>query len=262
MRTTSRPSHVARSSISASTASVIGARERLVLVDGVDAQHALVTLGGGVELADQPVAVQDRQRVVAPDPLGLRLVHLQHVVELEERVEPLAVHHQPVERRQQRRAALEVVEVLEVRRVDPPLPAHALDHGRLAGVAGRTSARRGPRARSGGRCPSTAAGGGPAPRAPRRDRAAARRRTRARPGPTASRARSRTRRRPRRAGACTRASAARSCCWSSRSSPTCAGRCRAAGWPAADPPHAGSRGCPGGTPRWPRTSRPPRAPRA
>jgi hypothetical protein len=110
-------------------------RERLVLVDGVDTEHALVALGGGVQLADQPVAVQDRQRVVAPDPLGLRLVHLQHVVEAEQLVEALAVHHQPVERRQQRGATLEVAEPLEVRRLHPPRPLHALDHGRLAGVA-------------------------------------------------------------------------------------------------------------------------------
>ena len=75
---------------------------RLVLVHRVDPEHALGRLGGGVELPDQPVAVQDRQRVVAPDPLLDGLVHLQQVVELEELVEPLAVLDQAVERREQR----------------------------------------------------------------------------------------------------------------------------------------------------------------
>jgi hypothetical protein len=51
----------------------------------------------GVELAHQPVAVQDRQREVPPAALGGRLVHLELVVELEELDGALAVVDQPVE---------------------------------------------------------------------------------------------------------------------------------------------------------------------
>ena len=130
---TSRPSQRARSSISAATASRGLVGQRLVLVDRVDAQHALGGIGGGVELPDQPVAVEDRQRVVAPDPLLDGLVHLEQVVELEELVEPLAVLDQPVERREQRGAARE--RRVEERRLDPPLALHALDDRGLADVA-------------------------------------------------------------------------------------------------------------------------------
>ena len=80
-------------------------RERHVLVDRVDPQHPGLAVGGGVELAHQPVAVQDRQREVPPAPLGGGLVHLQLVVELEELDGALAVVDQPVEGRQQRRPA-------------------------------------------------------------------------------------------------------------------------------------------------------------
>ena len=99
----------------------------------VDPEHALGRLGGRVELPDQPVAVEDRERVVAPDPLLDRLVHLEQVVELEELVEPLAVLDQPVERRQQRGAALE--RLVQERRLHSPVALDPLDDRGLAGFA-------------------------------------------------------------------------------------------------------------------------------
>ncbi len=65
--------------------------ERHVLVDRRDRQHPCLAVGPGVELSDQPVAVQDREGVVAPPTLGGGLVHLEDVVELEDVVHPLAV---------------------------------------------------------------------------------------------------------------------------------------------------------------------------
>src|SRR3954453_13799569 len=53
------------------------ARERDVLVDGVDAQDAGLAVGGGTELADETIVVEDRQREVAPPALRGRLVHLE-----------------------------------------------------------------------------------------------------------------------------------------------------------------------------------------
>src|SRR5688500_3231285 len=43
--------------------------ERLVLVDRVHDEHPRRPVCGGVELSDETIAVQDRQRVVAPLPL-------------------------------------------------------------------------------------------------------------------------------------------------------------------------------------------------
>ena len=40
-------------------------------------KHARLAIGRGIELADQPIAVQDRQREVAPAALRRRLVHLE-----------------------------------------------------------------------------------------------------------------------------------------------------------------------------------------
>jgi hypothetical protein len=68
-------------------------------VDGVDAEDARVALGGRVELADEPVAVQDWHRSVAPAALGRRFVHLELVVVLEQLRQPLPVVHEPFERR-------------------------------------------------------------------------------------------------------------------------------------------------------------------
>jgi len=63
----------------------------------VDLQHPGLAAGGGIELADQPVAVQDRQREVPPPALGRGLVHLQLVIELEQLHGALAVVDEPVE---------------------------------------------------------------------------------------------------------------------------------------------------------------------
>ncbi len=90
-------------------------------------------VGGGVDLADQPVVVQHRQREVAPPAGGGGLVHLQRVLEAEQLQRPAAVVHEPVERGQQRRPA--GPRAVELVGVDPPLPRHALHHRGLAGLA-------------------------------------------------------------------------------------------------------------------------------
>ena len=100
----------------------------------VDREDAGPAVGGGVELADEPVAVQDRQRVVPPAPLRGRLVHLQLVLVPEDLKGTDAVVHQPVERGKQRGAASEVSDdvPVEVRRVHSPPALDALDLGGLA----------------------------------------------------------------------------------------------------------------------------------
>ena len=72
-------------------------------MDRVHAQLPHLAVGSRVDLADQAVAVQDRQRVVAPATLGGRLVHLEVVLELEQLLGAPAVVDQAVVRRQQRR---------------------------------------------------------------------------------------------------------------------------------------------------------------
>src|SRR5690242_16970491 len=52
-----------------------GLVEGHVLVDRVDPEHAGLAVGDGVELPDEPVAVEDRQREVPPAAFGGRLVH-------------------------------------------------------------------------------------------------------------------------------------------------------------------------------------------
>ena len=96
-------------------------------MDRVDDEHATVLLGGGVDLADQLVAVEHRHRPVAPDPLVGWLVHLQLVVEVEQVRHPLAVEDQPVQRGEDRGAPLEVLEVVQEGGVHPPQPADAVD---------------------------------------------------------------------------------------------------------------------------------------
>jgi hypothetical protein len=63
----------------------------------VDPEHPGLAVGEGVELADQLVAGQDRQREVPPLALGRGLVHLELVVEAEQLHGALAVVDQPVE---------------------------------------------------------------------------------------------------------------------------------------------------------------------
>ena len=168
-RATARPSQAARSSISGSTALRSAAEKGAVLVHRVDPQHSRRQVGGGVDLPDQAVTVQDRQRPVAPPPLGHRLVHLELVVELEQLGHPLAVEHQPVQRRQQDGASAERhAQPVELCGVDPPLSAHARRRRRPRRPGRRRSARRAPRPPSRGRCPARPGGGGPARPAPRR----------------------------------------------------------------------------------------------
>src|ERR1051325_10673160 len=84
------------------------ARELHVLVDRVHAEDARLAVGGRVELPDQAVAVENREGEVAPAALGRRLVHLERVFEVEELLRADAVVDETVERRQERRPALEV----------------------------------------------------------------------------------------------------------------------------------------------------------
>ena len=90
-------------------------------------------VGEGVDLPDQPVVVEDREREVAPAPLRRGLVHLEGVLELEQLLGASPVVDEPVERREERRPPLEVV--AERTGIDAPLALHALDDGGLAGLA-------------------------------------------------------------------------------------------------------------------------------
>ena len=91
-------SQSARSAISRWTAAVIGLGEADVLVDGVDDEGAGLAVGLGVELPDEPVVVEDRQREVAPAAFVLGLVHLEDVLEAPELLGADAVVDEPVER--------------------------------------------------------------------------------------------------------------------------------------------------------------------
>src|SRR4051794_41887066 len=102
-------------------------------MDGVDAEDAGLAVGGRVELPDEAIVVEDRQREVAPPPLRGRLVHLEDVLEAEEVGRARAVVDQAVERRQQRGAAGE--RAPERRGIDAPLARDALDDGGRAGGA-------------------------------------------------------------------------------------------------------------------------------
>ena len=92
--------------------------------DAVYTQDAGTTIEGGVHPADQRVAVQDREDVVAVLPFGGRDVHLEPIAKAEQLQRPLAVVHEPVERRQENSArnARAAVENLAMR---PPLPVQA-----------------------------------------------------------------------------------------------------------------------------------------
>jgi MFS family permease len=108
-----------------------GRGEGHILVDGVDDEHAGLAVGGRVQLADEPVAVQDGQGVVPPPALVPGLVHLEDVLEVEELLGADPVVHQPVEGREQRGAPLE--RQVQVRRVDSPGARRPLDGDLLAG---------------------------------------------------------------------------------------------------------------------------------
>ena len=101
-----------------------------VLVDRVHPQPRILPVGDSVQLPDQPVMVEDRQRKVAPASLGRGLVHLQLVLEVEQLLCADAVVDQPVERRQQCGTTLELL--TERRWVDHPAARRPLDLGRLS----------------------------------------------------------------------------------------------------------------------------------
>jgi len=94
------------------------------MVHGIDTQHAGLAVGGGVELADEPVGVADRERELPPAALRRRLVHLELGVELEEFGAALGSWI----RRQQRRPTC--ARLAKKRRLDAPLPLHAVDDSR------------------------------------------------------------------------------------------------------------------------------------
>jgi hypothetical protein len=94
------------------------AGEAYVRMDSVYPQHRGLAIGGGVDLADQPVVVEDGQCEEPPAPLGLRLVHLQIELELEQFHGADPIVDQPVERRQQCGASFESAGGRL--RIDPP----------------------------------------------------------------------------------------------------------------------------------------------
>ena len=90
-----------------------------------------------------------------PASRGLRLVHLQHVLEPEQIESPVAIVDQAVERRQQGSASLEgLSERFGVHAPGPGTPSS----GRLANLARHPTARSGRRSPSRGRCRATATG--------------------------------------------------------------------------------------------------------
>jgi len=94
-------------------------------VDGVDDQAAGLAVQGGVDPADEAVAVQDGQDVVAVAAGRLGDVDLQAEAEAEQPLGPLAVDDQVVEGRQQGRpwppvAGLEALQEGQVVGVDVP----------------------------------------------------------------------------------------------------------------------------------------------
>ena len=68
-----------------------GAGEGGVVVDRAHSQRRALSIGRGVQFADELIVVEDRQREVAPPSLALRLVHLEDVVEVEQVDGPAAV---------------------------------------------------------------------------------------------------------------------------------------------------------------------------
>src|SRR5215813_15542483 len=107
--------------------------ELYVLVNRVDPEDVGLAVGSGVKFADQLVAVEDWQRVIAPLAFRGRLVDLDTVLESENVDCALPVEDQPIERRQQRGPTGE--RLIERRRVDTPCASDAVDHRRLTDLA-------------------------------------------------------------------------------------------------------------------------------
>src|SRR5262249_13635834 len=72
--------------------------------DALDLQSALLAVEDGLDPADEPVAVEDGEDVVAVLPLCRGDVHLEPVVEVPERLGAGSVADEPVERREERGA--------------------------------------------------------------------------------------------------------------------------------------------------------------
>jgi hypothetical protein len=102
-------------------------------VGGVYVQLRAPGVSRGIHLAREPIVVEDRKREVAPTSLGLRLVHLQHVLEAEQVDGAGAVVDPAVERRQQRCAPFEGPS--ERFGIHAPRARDALDDRGLARVA-------------------------------------------------------------------------------------------------------------------------------
>ena len=67
-------------------------------MDGEDLQPRPFAIGRSIELSDQPIPVEDRQREVAPATFLAGLVHLEQVLEVEEGDRAGAIVGQAVER--------------------------------------------------------------------------------------------------------------------------------------------------------------------
>ena len=146
--------------------------------DAVDPQDSGLPVEDRLDAADDPVAAQDREDVVAVLALRLRDVHLEPVEEVPERLGAVAVVDEPVERREERDARAHApVLGLGVQRRGGLARASRRARGnasRRAAAALRraarspspgTSARRGPRAAGlpAGRRPRSGRGGAAAP---------------------------------------------------------------------------------------------------
>ena len=96
-RTSSRPSTRARRAAARSSLAVTFPRTPRLGVEASHVEHALRAVGLEVGAADDPVAGEQRQHVVAVRALVLALVDLDHVVEAEEPLEQRPVPEQVVE---------------------------------------------------------------------------------------------------------------------------------------------------------------------
>ncbi len=105
-RTSESPSHSASACSSALTAAVMARVNRTSWCTALTCSTEAFRSASGVDLADEPVVVQHREREVPPASLFLRLVHLQRVFEVEQLHGPNTVVDQPVEGRQQQRCVL------------------------------------------------------------------------------------------------------------------------------------------------------------
>src|SRR5262245_6805149 len=110
---------------------VVGGRARLE-VQRRHPQDGCLAVGLRVDPAGKPRSDEGRHHVIAPAPVRYRHVHLEPVVEAEQRLRDAPVVDQAVERREQRGPTLE--RPVEQLRFDPPASSEALDRGLDPGV--------------------------------------------------------------------------------------------------------------------------------